>query len=116
MAEGHIICEAIRKRLLLEFRYRGLPRVVEPYCHGISTRGVEVLRAIQVGGSSNSGGFGFGKLWTVTEISALRVINEPFTADDPHYNPDDSGMTSIHCRIERSAKAKKKRDTHRKAK
>ncbi len=36
------ICDAIRKRLLLEFRYRGLPRVVEPYCHGISARGVEV--------------------------------------------------------------------------
>jgi hypothetical protein len=25
-----LICEAIRKRLLLEFRYGGLPRVVEP--------------------------------------------------------------------------------------
>jgi hypothetical protein len=101
MTDKDIICDAIRKRLLLEFRYRGLPRVVEPYVHGVSTRGVEVLRAVQVGGSSNSGGFGYGKLWTVTDITALRVMTESFPADDPNYDPNDSGMQSIHCRIER---------------
>jgi hypothetical protein len=98
-----IICEAIRKRLLLEFRYGGLPRVVEPYAHGTSARGVEVLRAVQVGGSSNSGGFGYGKLWTVDEITALRIMTESFPADDPNYNPEDCGMKSIHCRIERGS-------------
>jgi hypothetical protein len=98
-----IICEAIRKRLLLEFRYGGLPRVVEPYCHGVSARGVEVLRAVQVGGSSNSGGFGYGKLWTVEQITALRITAETFPADDPNYDPEDSGMNSIHCRIERDS-------------
>ena len=97
-----IICEAIRKRLLLEFRYGGLPRVVEPYAYGVSTRGEEVLRAIQVGGSSNSGGFGYGKLWTVEQITALRITNETFPADDPNYNPEDSAMKSIHCCVERS--------------
>jgi hypothetical protein len=96
-----LICEAIRKKLLLEFRYGGLPRVVEPYAHGISTRGTEVLRAVQVGGSSNSGGFGYGKLWAVDEITALRIMTESFPADDPNYNPEDSGMQSIHCRVER---------------
>ena len=68
-----LICEAIRKKLLLEFRYGGLPRVVEPYIHGISNRGTEVLRAVQVGGSSNSGGFGYGKLWTVVVDTATEV-------------------------------------------
>ena len=99
--QSTIICEAIRNRLRLEFRSGGLPRVVEPYAHGISTRGAEVLRAVQVGGSSNSGGFGYGKLWTVDQITALRIMTETFPADDPNYNPDDSGMQSIHCRIER---------------
>jgi hypothetical protein len=98
-----IICDAIRKRLRLEFRYGGLPRIVEPYCLGISARGVEVLRAVQVGGSSNSGGFGYGKLWTVEDITALRVMTESFRGDDPNYNPDDTGMQSIQCRIERGA-------------
>lgn len=102
MTDTTIICDAIRKRLLLEFRYGGLPRVVEPYALGVSKRGVEVLRAVQVGGSSNSGGFGFGKLWTVEEISALRVMTETFPGDDPNYDPNDSAMQSIHCRIERT--------------
>jgi hypothetical protein len=96
-----LICEAIRKKLLLEFRYGGLPRVVKPYVHGFSTRGTEVLRAVQVGGSSNSGGFGYGKLWAVDEITALRITTESFPADDPNYDPQDSGMQSIHCRVER---------------
>ena len=73
-----LICEAIRKKLLLEFRYGGLPRVVEPYIHGISNRGTEVLRAVQVGGSSNSGGFGYGKLWALEEITALRITATVF--------------------------------------
>src|SRR4026209_1977469 len=95
------ICEAIRKRLLLEFRYGGLPRVVEPYAHGISTRGTEVLRAVQVGGSSNSGGFGYGKLWTVEEITALRITTESSPAAAPNNTPADRGIKSTHCRIER---------------
>ena len=101
MTDKDIICDAIRQRLLLEFRYGGLPRVVEPYCHGISTGGVEVLRAVQVGGSSNSGSFGFAKLWAVADITALRITTESFPADDPNYDPDDDVMQSIHCRIER---------------
>jgi len=98
-----IICEAIQKRLLLEFRYGGLPRVVEPYAHGISMRGTEVLRAVQVGGSSNSGCFGYGKLLALEYIITLPTTTETFPADDPNYNPEDSDMQSIHCRIEREA-------------
>jgi hypothetical protein len=94
-----IICEAIRGRSLLEFQYRGLHRVVAPYCHGISTRGVEALRAVQIRGSSRSGGYGFGKLWSVAEIAKPRLSSEAFVPDDPGYNPDDSGMARIHCRV-----------------
>ena len=99
VTSASLICEAIRKRALLEFRYGGRQRVVAPYCHGVSMRDAEVLRAIQVRGSSTSGGFGFGKLWTVADMVGLRVLDEPFTPDDPKYNPDDKGMKQIHCRI-----------------
>lgn len=94
-----LICEAIRRRFLLEFDYHGLHRVVAPYCHGTSTRGVEVLRAVQIRGSSSSGGFGFGKLWAVAEIVDVRLTIEPFTPDDPDYNRDDRAMVHIHCRL-----------------
>ena len=93
------LCKAIHDRCLLEFNYKGLHRVVAPYCHGISTRGSEVMRAVQLRGESSSGGFGYGKLWTVAEMTDVRVSSEKFVPDDPDYNPDDSNMREIHCRI-----------------
>ena len=94
-----LICEAIRERALLEFVYHDRWRVVEPYCCGRSTRGVDVLRAVQVRGASASGGLGFGKLWTVAEISDLRMLDEVFIPEDPDYNPRDRAMTRVYCAI-----------------
>jgi hypothetical protein len=99
MSSLELICEAIRKRALLEFLYHGKPRVVAPYCCGVSRRGVDVLRGIQVRGESTSGGLGFGKLWTIAEMADLRLSDEAFTPDDPLYNPRDSAMTRIYCAI-----------------
>jgi len=93
------ICEAIRFQRLLEFDYAGHHRVVQPYCHGFTAKGAESLRAVQVNADSRSGGRGFGKLWTVAKIQNLRVAAETFAADDPGYNPDDTAMFEIHCRV-----------------
>lgn len=93
------ICQAICERRLLTFEYNGQPRVVAPYCYGLSTRGSEVLRAVQVGGASSSGKFGFGKLWTVAQMKDVRVSDQPFAPNDPNYNPDDSAMTKVICRV-----------------
>jgi len=93
-----LICEAIQTRRRLELDYDGLHRIVEPYCHGVSSTGAEVLRAIQVGGASRSGLSSFGKLWTVDKMRLVR-LGEHFTPDDPNYNPRDTAMTTIHCHI-----------------
>jgi hypothetical protein len=96
-----LVCEAIRTLSRIEFDYQGKHRVVEPYCHGVSTRGLEVMRAVQVGGQSGSGGLGYGKLWSVDEMVNAHVLDERFDPDDPNYNPDDTAMKTIHCRVER---------------
>lgn len=96
------VCEAIASRSLLEFDYRGEHRIAVPYCHGTSARGAEVLRAVQLrrpNSRSNSGGFGFGKLWRLAEMENVRVSSERFAPDDPDYNPNDSAMAHIHCRV-----------------
>lgn len=98
-ASADDICRAIRERRLLKFDYNGQSRVVQPYCYGVSTRDSEVLRAVQVGGTSSSGRFGFGKLWTVAQMTAVRLSDETFAPDDPNYNPDDSAMKRVICRI-----------------
>jgi hypothetical protein len=94
-----VICEAIRGRALLEFLYGNRLRVVAPYCCGVSARGADVLRAIQVRGESASGGLGFGKLWSLERMSGLRVLDEVFTPNDPDYNPADRAMIKIYCGI-----------------
>jgi hypothetical protein len=102
MAATTLICEAIAAHFLLEFDYHGDHRIVAPYCHGLSARGLEVLRAVQFrrpGSTSKSGGFGFGKLWQVADIENVRAMPESFAPDDPDYNPNDSAMTQIHCSV-----------------
>ena len=93
------ICDAIRTHHRLSFVYEGLPRVVEPYCHGWTAQGDEVLRAIQVGGRSRSGGFGFGKLWSVARLQQVRLGTESFVPNDRNYNPNDSAISEIDCRV-----------------
>jgi len=99
MSSVKLICEAIRKRALLEFLYGDRRRVVAPYCCGVSARGADVLRAVQLRGESASGGLNFGKLWSVDKIESLRILDEAFTPDDPDYNPKDRAMIRIYCAI-----------------
>jgi hypothetical protein len=94
-----LLCEAIATKTLLALTYEGHPRVVAPYCHGFTRAGDEVLRAVQLRGSSRSGRFGKGKLWTVSKMRLVRTLDERFVPDDPDYEPDDSAMARIHCRI-----------------
>lgn len=93
------IVEALSKRALLQFRYKEHLRIVAPYCYGVSTSGRDVLRAVQVRGSSPSNGMGFGKLWLVSEMADPQLLDETFEPYDPHYNPSDSAMQQIYARI-----------------
>jgi hypothetical protein len=95
-----VICAAIQNCELLEFDYDGLRRVVAPYCHGFTSKS-EVLRAVQVRGESRSRGMGFGKLWTLGKMLHVRRTGESFVPDDPQYNPNDSAMARVHCRVRR---------------
>ena len=93
------ICDAIAARAVIEFNYRGLSRVVEPFCHGISRAGNEVLRAYQVGGDSESGTpFGW-KLYEASHMSGITPTGATFERTRPGYNPNDSQMTSVHCSV-----------------
>jgi hypothetical protein len=94
-----LICQAIKGRRRLEFEYDGLFRVVEPYCHGTTTQGRESLRAIQVGGWSRSAIIAAGKLWTLAKMTNVKLTTDRFVPDDRHYQPEDSALPSLHCRI-----------------
>lgn len=93
------ICNAITKKQVLEFYYDGGIRTVEPFCHGISTAGNEVLRGFQKGGYSESGNSHTWKMFKVDEITSISIKNEKFTGQRPNYNPNDKGMRQIHCNV-----------------
>ena len=93
------ICDAIANLAVIEFNYRGLSRVVEPFCHGVSRAGNEVLRAYQIGGDSESGNPVGWKLYEVSQMSGLRRTGATFRPSRPGYNPTDSQMTSTHCSV-----------------
>ncbi|HEX2674997.1 MAG TPA: hypothetical protein VHM19_00120 [Polyangiales bacterium] len=97
------ICASIRELRRLRFVYAGCERVVEPYCHGTTAPGNEVLRAVQVGGDTRGGrrSYGFGKLWVVAKMESVALTDERFEPNDPDYNPNDSAMARIHCRVEK---------------
>ena len=99
MGSGSVVCDAIRRRRLLAFSYDGLPRKAEPYCHGITRSGVELLRAYQVDGGSRSGEPVGWKMFDVHKMDGLRLAGEAFAPGRADYNPDDPHMRTVHCCI-----------------
>lgn len=92
-----IICHAINGRNLLAFRYRSLPRIVEPMCFGAVRAGAWQLRAHQTGGKSSSSAHlpdGKPRLFDLTDM--LETVALPEVFEIPvFYTRNDSGFTRI---------------------
>lgn len=95
----HPICTAISLRAVVRFRYSSILRVAEPYCHGFSTAGHEVLRAYQVEGESASGEALGWRLFSLDEVSDLEVLQQHFITNRPGYTPTDAAMAEVHCHV-----------------
>ena len=94
------ICTAIDSKKVLSLYYAGGTRFVEPFCYGIHrSTGNEVLRGYQIGGYSESGESVGWKLFRVEDISRLIVTDKDCKGVREHYNPNDSVMKKIICRV-----------------
>ena len=93
------ICSAIESRKIIVFNYDGGSRRVEPYCYGISRNGKELLRAYQISGFSRSRNPSGWKLFHVSKIKGVQIINEAFIHNRRDYNPRDSAMERIYCKV-----------------
>ena len=93
------ICDAIRSRHLLEFRYDGYSRVVEPYVYGESAKGKRLLRAYQIEGTGFSRDEHPWRLFDQEKITGLRASVRTFQGMRPDYNPNDPAMEVIFCRL-----------------
>jgi predicted DNA-binding transcriptional regulator YafY len=94
-----IICEAINHKRLLQFSYDDLTRIVEPHLLGKKTSGNTVLSAYMVDGYSESDDEPYWRSFVVDEIEFLVMLDEKFKTPREGYNPDDTTMTEIYCRL-----------------
>jgi predicted DNA-binding transcriptional regulator YafY len=93
------ICSAIRSRRVVQFDYDGGLRTAEPFCHGASMDGHDLLRAYQTGGYSESGNSVGWRLFRVDRMNNLNITDESFSGNRPGYNPDDGAMVRVYCRL-----------------
>ena len=95
-----VICSAIESRGVIRFYYKGGTRLVEPFCYGLhKSTGNEVLRGYQIGGYSVSGEPVGWRLYQLNKITNLVITDKIFSGIREHYNPNDSTMKTIICRI-----------------
>jgi hypothetical protein len=92
---GSDIEVAIEDRHLLQFRYDGFTRVVEPHAFGMSNRGRYTLRAYQVDGGSESGQTHGWKLFHVADMESIVVTPRQFDAPRADYRRDDRVFARI---------------------
>lgn len=67
-----LIREAIGGKRIVEFMYKGYPRIVEPHIYGQKSGVLQVL-AYQIGGGSSKGGLPEWRRFDLHEMSNLRL-------------------------------------------
>ena len=92
------VCQAILEKRVLELRYHGYSRVVEPYAHGRDRDGDGILRCYQLSGGSQSGERAGWKLLKTADIYSLKLTDACFTPRKG-YRRGDKAMEFIHCQI-----------------
>ena len=91
------IINAIKSQNVITFHYEGGPRIVEPHCYGLTTRGNEAIRAYQIDGYSSSGEMGW-KLFDLSKAGSIEVLSEVFDTQSG-YRRGDRGMSRIFVEI-----------------
>ncbi len=91
------ITNAIKNQNVITFDYEGESRTVEPHCYGLTTKGIEAIRAYQVDGFSSSGKMGW-KLYDLSKADSIEVLGDNFNVR-PDYKSGDRGMSKIFCEI-----------------
>jgi hypothetical protein len=93
-----LLCRAINDKYLVQFKYDGRSRIVEPFCCGISVAGNYVLRGFQIRGADKTKPLCW-RLYELEEISQLNVTQHSYKGKRSDYNLEDTVMTKILCRI-----------------
>jgi predicted DNA-binding transcriptional regulator YafY len=93
-----LICQAIDEKRVVSFYYGGSrpsERQVEPHTLGYDKDGDPILCGWQLSGGSRIGWRDFH----VSKLSGLSITRQTFPAARPGYNPNDTTMLRVLCRL-----------------
>ncbi len=76
-------------------------RVVEPHLLGQDTAENDVLCAYLVRGFTESSQQPYWRLYLLSEMQFITILNETFPGPRKGYNPNDKRMEKIYCRLAR---------------
>lgn len=93
-----LVCNAIANKRLIRFMYKDDLRIAEPHCCGKNSKGIDLLRAYQTRGGSNSDEMGW-KLFTLDKMENLALLDETFDGPRPDYVRGDSQMQFIYQQL-----------------
>ena len=88
------LLDAINIKKVVELRYHGYARTVEPHAYGRDKNGDEILRCFQVSGGSESGERTGWKLLKVDEVYSIHLERATFRTRDG-YRQNDKAMVHI---------------------
>jgi hypothetical protein len=92
------ICKAIDGRRILELRYHGFSRLVEPHVYGEDNKGDEVVRCYQLAGESESGERAGWKLLKTKEMVVIH-LSETLFLPRPEYRRNDKVVINVFCQV-----------------
>lgn len=101
MVAKDLICEAIRCKKLLQFSYGNHTREVELHLCGWDSAEHDVLSAYLVRGYSESQQKPYWRFYLLSNVMLLTMLDECFPGPRKGYNPKDSRMLKVYCRLER---------------
>ena len=93
-----ILSQAIQQTKVLELRYHGYSRIVEPHAYGRDKVGDEILRCYQTSGGSESGERVGWKLLKVREAFSFHLTDTSFSGR-PEYKRNDKAMNHVFAQL-----------------
>jgi len=98
-----LICEAIRRKKLLKFRYGNSTRVVEPHTLGQDSSAHDILSAYLVRGYSESQKEPYWRFFRLSNVTLMAMLDERFPGPREGYNPKDPRLPKVYCSLETSS-------------
>ncbi|WP_136420234.1 MULTISPECIES: hypothetical protein [Oxalobacteraceae] len=92
------ICLAVREKRVLELRYHGYSRIVEPHIYGEDRHGDEVVRCFQIAGGSESGERAGWKLLKIKDALVVLVAETRFEPR-AEFQREDKVVRKLFCEV-----------------